>query len=93
MRNVAFALPIVLLFCLFAVFVRLGSPAWFLMPSALAAEGTDSFDALSRGYSYLYQQPLAFALWQGLALAISSLPSVVPLGPVVTDILAHLQQH
>ncbi|HEY2839081.1 MAG TPA: hypothetical protein VGJ26_08035 [Pirellulales bacterium] len=34
---------------------------WPLMWPTISTEGTDSFDALSRSYSYVYQRPLYFA--------------------------------
>src|SRR6185369_17800140 len=34
---------------------------WPLVWPTISAEGTDSFDALSRSYSYTYQRPLYFA--------------------------------
>ena len=38
---------------------------WPLMWPTISAEGTDSFDALSRSYSYVYQRPLHY-LWFAL---------------------------
>ncbi len=46
---------------------------WPLMWPTISTEGTDSFDALSRSYSYVYQRPLYFAfllLVAGLLAAI-----------------------
>ncbi len=39
--------------------------AWPLMIAAQSTEGTDGFDALSRGYSYLFSRP-----WYALGLAL-----------------------
>jgi hypothetical protein len=71
---VSVALPPVLLSSLFVVLVLVGSLSYSIMPAAVAAEGTDSWEAVSRGYSYLYQRPLHFAWWWGVALAVSGLP-------------------
>jgi hypothetical protein len=70
----ALALPVVLLASLMFTLTLVGGLSCFLMPSAVAAEGADGFDALSRGYSYFFQRPLWFAWWWGLSLAVSSLP-------------------
>ena len=36
---------------------------WPLMWATISAEGTDSFDALSRTYAYLFQRPLHFLFY------------------------------
>jgi hypothetical protein len=54
-----------------------GLLTYWIMPATLAAEGLDNFDALSRGYSYFWQQPLVFLLYQGLALTVAALPFLV----------------
>jgi hypothetical protein len=40
---------------------------WPLMWPTIAAEGTDSFDALSRSYHYVYQRPLQVVLYAFVA--------------------------
>jgi hypothetical protein len=40
---------------------------WPLMWPTIAAEGTDSFDALSRSYHYVYQRPLRVVLYAFVA--------------------------
>jgi hypothetical protein len=71
---VSLLLPVVLVADLALLFVALGAVAWPLMPVALAAECRDHFDALSRGYSYLYQRPVRFLLLTAPALALAGLP-------------------
>lgn len=41
---------------------------WPLMWPTISAEGTDSFDALSRTYSYVYQRPLHYLFYVVVAL-------------------------
>jgi hypothetical protein len=36
---------------------------WPLMHAAISAEGSDSFDALSRSYSYVYQRPMHYLMY------------------------------
>lgn len=40
---------------------------WPLMWGAISAEGTDSFDALSRSYAYLFQRPLHYLFYISVA--------------------------
>ena len=40
---------------------------WPLMPTSVAAESQDGFDALSRSYAYVHQRPVAYAAYWGLA--------------------------
>jgi hypothetical protein len=40
---------------------------WPLMWAAISAEGTDSFDALSRSYAYLFQRPLHYLFYSAVA--------------------------
>jgi hypothetical protein len=71
---VALLLPVVLVADLAVLFVALGVVAWPLMPIAVAAECSDSFDAISRSYSYLFQRPVLFLLVTAPALALAGLP-------------------
>jgi hypothetical protein len=71
---VALLLPLLLACSLAVVTIGVGAVAWTLMPAAVAAEDSDHFDALSRAYSYLYQRPVAFALWGALSLGLAALP-------------------
>jgi hypothetical protein len=50
--------PFVLLLGLLMAVLLVGAlVGWPLMWATVAVEGTDSFDALSRGYAYVYQRP------------------------------------
>jgi hypothetical protein len=50
---------------------------WPLMHSAIGAEGSDSFDALSRSYSYVYQRPMHYLLYLGAAILLGLLGTFV----------------
>jgi hypothetical protein len=58
---VAFAMTLLLLWILFG---------WPLMWGAISAEGSDSFDALSRSYAYTFQRPLHYLFYAAVAAAI-----------------------
>jgi hypothetical protein len=66
--------PVLLLLSLVSITLLVGTVSYVLMPVALAAEGSDAFDAVSRAYSYLFQCPFAFARWEGTALVLAGLP-------------------
>ncbi len=57
--------PIALLIGLVMAVVVVGLVGWPLMYSTISAEGSDSFDAISRSYSYVYQAPWQY-IWYGL---------------------------
>jgi hypothetical protein len=57
--------PIVLLLGFIMTIVLVGMIGWPLMVATISTEGSDSFDALSRSYSYVYQAPWRF-VWYGL---------------------------
>jgi hypothetical protein len=57
--------PIVLVVGLIMAVVLVGLAGWPLMNATISVEGSDSFDALSRSYSYVYQAPWHY-LWYGL---------------------------
>src|SRR5262249_37733350 len=46
-------------------FVLVGLIGWPMIHATLSTEGSDSFDALSRSYSYVYQKPWHY-LWYAL---------------------------
>jgi len=46
---------------------------WPLMWATISTEGTDSFDALSRSYAYIFQRPLQYLFYVVVAIAIGSL--------------------
>jgi hypothetical protein len=50
---------------------------WPLMWPTISTEGTDSFDALSRSYSYTYQRPLHYLFYAAVAGIIGMLAWVV----------------
>ena len=57
----AFVMTLLLLWVLFG---------WPLMWGAISAEGSDSFDALSRSYAYTFQRPLHYLFYAAVAAAI-----------------------
>lgn len=57
--------PIVILIGFVMAIVLVGLVGWPLMIATISTEGTDSFDALSRSYSYVYQAPWQY-IWYGL---------------------------
>ncbi len=60
--------PVVVVVGLIMAVLLVGLIAWPLMYPTIAVEGSDSFDALSRSYSYLYQSPWSFLGYVGTAL-------------------------
>ncbi len=50
---------------------------WPLMAPAISSEGTDSFDAVSRAYSYVHQRPLHYLLYAVVATLISALGAIL----------------
>ena len=51
-------------FALVAVLMMIGFIfGWPLMFAAISAEGSDAFDAISRGFSYVYQRPVQFVFY------------------------------
>ncbi|MGE3809584.1 MAG: hypothetical protein AB7K24_33385 [Gemmataceae bacterium] len=68
--------PLVILAGLLMAVILVGLVGWPLMYATISTEGSDSFDALSRSYSYVYQAPwlylwnVAVALAYGCALVL-----------------------
>lgn len=60
--------PLVLIFGLIMAVVLVGLVGYPLMNPTISTEGTDSFDALSRSYSYVYQAPWQYVWYSFLAL-------------------------
>lgn len=59
-----FLWPLALVAGLFMALLLLGVLfGWPLMWATISAEGTDSFDALSRTYAYLFQRPLRYLFY------------------------------
>jgi hypothetical protein len=72
--------PIVLLCGLFLAILLVGLLfGWPLMWPTVSAEGTDSFDALSRSYSYTYQRPVNYLFYAAVAGVLGMLAWVVVL--------------
>jgi len=61
--------PIMLLIGLIMAVVLIGLVGWPLMYSTISTEGSDSFDAISRSYSYVYQAPWHYLWYTAVALA------------------------
>ena len=56
--------PLVLVAGLLMTLLLLGLLfGWPLMWATISAEGTDSFDALSRSYAYVFQRPLHYLFY------------------------------
>ncbi len=60
--------PIVILFGFIMTIVLVGLVGWPLMIATISVEGNDSFDALSRSYSYVYQAPWQYLWYNFLAV-------------------------
>jgi hypothetical protein len=62
---VAIALPLAILSGFIMVLIGIGTVCGFpLFFPAVSAEGTDAFDAISRGFSYVYSRPWHFIWYQ-----------------------------
>ena len=61
--------PLVILAGLVMAVLLVGLLGWPLMYPTISVEGSDSFDALSRTYSYFYQKPWRYLGYAGTALA------------------------
>jgi hypothetical protein len=60
--------PLALVAGVFMAVLLLGALfGWPLMWGAICTEGTDSFDALSRSYTYLFQRPLRYLFYAAVA--------------------------
>ena len=70
--------PLMLLACLVMAILLLGLLfGWPLMWPTVSVEGTDSFDALSRSYSYTFQRPLYYLFYGAVAGAIGLLAAYI----------------
>lgn len=66
---IAILLPLALLSGFVMTLIGLGTAAGFpLFAPAVAAEGTDAFDAMSRGFSYVYSRPWHYMFYQAIAV-------------------------
>lgn len=66
---IGFFLPLVILAGAVIALLSLGYIGWPLMYATISTEGSDSFDALSRCYAYVYQRPWHFAFYALVSLA------------------------
>jgi len=65
-------------FALVAVLIMIGFIfGWPLMFAAISAEGSDAFDAVSRGFSYVYQRPVQFVFYHICNLAIYAIGIII----------------
>jgi hypothetical protein len=66
--------PLALLFGLITAILLVGlAVGWPLMHAAIGSEGSDSFDALSRSYSYVYQRPLHYLFYAVSAFVLGAI--------------------
>ena len=65
-------LPLIAGFVMTIILLGL-SMGWPLMLPAISAEGSDSFDALSRSYSYVFQKPWKFIFYTSVAIIYGAL--------------------
>lgn len=73
----ALLMPVLLVLGFIATLIAVGTVFGFpLFYPALAAEGTDAFDAISRGFSYVYSRPW-HALWYTLVMLVHGAVSTV----------------
>src|SRR5207302_2104316 len=61
--------PLMILFGLLMAVALVGLVGWPLMSSTVSTEGTDSWEAVSRSYSYVFQAPWNYIGYWLLALA------------------------
>ena len=73
---VAVLLPVVLVGDLIFLVLLFGILAWPLMAVTIAAESSDTFDALSRSYNYSFAKPIRFLFFLALSLVVAALPFV-----------------
>ncbi len=69
---------VVLLMVILVVILLVGTLfGWPLMISAVAAEGHDSFDALTRSFAYTFQRPLHYIFYAVVGLVVGGLIWVI----------------
>jgi len=65
-------------FALVTVLMTIGfALGWPLMFAAISAEGSDAFDAVSRGFSYVYQRPIQFVFYHLCNLVIYTIGIII----------------
>jgi hypothetical protein len=70
--GVLWVLPLLAGFVMTIILVGV-AVGWPLMFATVSAEGSDSFDALSRSYSYVYQRPWHYAFYWSVALVYGAI--------------------
>ena len=74
LAHLILAFPFALVAVLMTVGLMFG---WPLMFAAVSAEGSDAFDAISRGFSYVYQRPMQFVFYHLCNLVIYAIGIVI----------------
>ena len=89
LAGALWGLPLVAGFVM--VIIALGlAVGWPLMYATISAEGSDSFDALSRSYSYVYQRPWHYLFYALVAAVYGSL--VIFFVVLITQFVAYFSQ-
>jgi hypothetical protein len=65
--------PVMILVGLLMAITLVGLVGWPLMSATVSAEGTDSWEAVSRAYSYVYQKPWHFIWYTVVALVYGAI--------------------
>jgi hypothetical protein len=65
--------PVMLIFGLVMAVTLVGLVGWPLMSATISTEGTDSWEAVSRSYSYVYQKPWHYIWYSLVAIAYGSI--------------------
>jgi hypothetical protein len=60
--------PVMIIFGLLMAIALIGLVGWPLMAATISTEGTDSWEAVSRSYSYVFQKPWHFLWYTGVSL-------------------------
>ncbi len=71
------AIPLALIGGIIMALLLVGYLSWPLMYATISTEGSDSFDALSRSYAYLYQRPWHYFWYAFLAVIYGVLVTLV----------------
>ncbi len=69
----ALLMPLVLLGGLIMAILLIGLLGYPLMYSTLSTEGSDTFDALSRSYNYVFQAPWSYAWYWAVAIVYGAI--------------------
>jgi hypothetical protein len=85
--GVLWVLPLVAGFVMAIILVG-WAVGWPLMFSTISVEGSDSFDALSRSFAYIFQRPWHYLFYALLAVVFGSLCSFFVV--LFADLLVHM---